>query len=163
MVSGRLIYADKLITDLKEYVENIKNFRDDGKCFLTDENVLSIIEEQPTTFDVDKVVNEMKALQNIAQLERKTIANEEVEELCDVDDWYDSGYTTGYLNAQINTYQKAIDIVRKGGRDITNWCVDCPQATYSRQGRPYCKKEERHLDSFGYKPNWCPLKAGECQ
>ena len=53
---SRLIYADKLIEDLKEYVENIKNIRDDGKCFLTEENVLSIIKEQPTAYDVDKEV-----------------------------------------------------------------------------------------------------------
>ena len=57
---SRLIYADKLIEDLKEYVENIKNIRDDGKCFLTEENVLSIINEQPTAFDVDKVVEQLE-------------------------------------------------------------------------------------------------------
>ena len=56
---SRLIDADKLIEDLKEYVENIKNIRDDGKCFLTEENVLSIINEQPTAFDVDKVVKQL--------------------------------------------------------------------------------------------------------
>ena len=52
----RLIDADKLVVDLKEFVENIKNIRDDSKCFLTEENVLSIIEEQPTAYDVDKVL-----------------------------------------------------------------------------------------------------------
>ena len=56
---SRLIDADKLIEDLKEYVENIKNIRDDGKCFLTEENVLSIIKEQPTAFDIDKVVEQL--------------------------------------------------------------------------------------------------------
>ena len=61
---SRLIYADKLIEDLKEYVENIKNIRDDGKCFLTEENVLSIINEQPTAFDVDKVVEQIDDCQS---------------------------------------------------------------------------------------------------
>ena len=56
----RLVDADKLITDLKKYVENIKNIRDDGKCFLTEENVLNIIKEQPTAFDVDKVVEQLE-------------------------------------------------------------------------------------------------------
>jgi predicted RNA-binding protein with EMAP domain len=60
MVMSRLIDADKLIEDLKEYVENIKNIRDDGKCFLTEENVLSIIKEQPVAFDVDKVVEQLE-------------------------------------------------------------------------------------------------------
>ena len=56
----KLTDADKLITDLKEYVENIKNIRDDDKCFLTEENVLSIIKEQPTAYDVDKVVEQLE-------------------------------------------------------------------------------------------------------
>ena len=61
---SRLIDTDKLIEDLKEYVENIKNIRDDGKCFLTEENVLSIIKEQPTAYDVDKVVEQIDDCQS---------------------------------------------------------------------------------------------------
>lgn len=56
----RWIDANQLIADLKEYVENIKNIRDGGKCFLTEENVLSIIDEQPTIFDVDKICERLQ-------------------------------------------------------------------------------------------------------
>ena len=61
---GRLIDTDKLITDLKEYVENIKNLRSDGKCFLTEENVLGIINKQPTAYNVDKVVEQLDDCQS---------------------------------------------------------------------------------------------------
>ena len=56
----RWIDANQLIADLKEFVENIKNIREDSKCFLTEENVLSIIDEQPTAYDVDKVMEQLK-------------------------------------------------------------------------------------------------------
>ena len=85
----KLIDTDKLIEDLKEYVENIKNIRDDGKCFLTEENVLSIIKEQPTAFDVDKVVEQLE---------------EEIKE-----NPYQSEYLAGLY--------KAIEIVKDGGID----------------------------------------------
>ena len=42
----RLIDADKLVNELKSYVSNIKNIRSDGNCFLTEENILSLIESQ---------------------------------------------------------------------------------------------------------------------
>ena len=56
----RWIDANQLIADLKEYVEKIKNIRDDDKCFLTEENVLSIIDEQSTIFDVDKICEQLQ-------------------------------------------------------------------------------------------------------
>lgn len=56
----RWIDANQLIVDLKEWVKNIKSIRDDGKCFLTEENVLSIIDEQPTAFDVNKVCEQLQ-------------------------------------------------------------------------------------------------------
>lgn len=42
----KLIDANELIEDLHQYVENIKGIRDDGKCFLTEENVLYLINRQ---------------------------------------------------------------------------------------------------------------------
>ena len=56
-------------------------------------------------------------------------------------------------------HEKDFERVRKGELDV-DMCIDCNNAEYSNQGRPYCMKEERHLDSFSYKPDWCPLKAG---
>ena len=54
-----------------------------------------------------------------------------------------------------------MDKVNKDATSITNidMCLDCPKAGYSNQGRPYCTKVKRHLDSFSYKPIWCPLKT----
>lgn len=40
---------------------------------------------------------------------------------------------------------------------MPDMCINCPMTTYSDQGRPFCKVARRHLDSFCYKPDWCPL------
>ena len=45
-----------------------------------------------------------------------------------------------------------------GETDI-GMCLDCSMSGYSNQGRPYCTKEKRHLDSFSYIPDWCLLKT----
>lgn len=56
-----------------------------------------------------------------------------------------------------------MDKVNEDATDITNidMCLDCPLSGYSNQGRPYCTKEKRHLDSFSYIPDWCPLKISD--
>ena len=93
----RLIDADKLIEDLKEYAENIKNIRDDGKCFLTEENVLSIIKEQPTAYDVDKVV----------------------EQIDDCQSYYVGRSNSIYKKCTVEL-EKVLEIVKAGGRDERN-------------------------------------------
>ena len=94
----RLIDADKLIEDLKEYAENIKNIRDDGKCFLTEENVLSIIKEQPTAFVLDKVIQKLELL--IMDEECKLIGS--------------SKHAFKETLKKRECYKKAIDIVKVG-------------------------------------------------
>ena len=37
---------DELSANLRQYVRNIKTIRSDNKCFLTEENVLNLINEQ---------------------------------------------------------------------------------------------------------------------
>ena len=74
----RLIDADKLVVDLKEFVENIKNIREDSKCFLTEENVLSIIDEQPTAYDVDKVISNIWDKSELIHI--KHTHNDEIED-----------------------------------------------------------------------------------
>lgn len=74
----RLIDADKLVVDLKEFVENIKNIREDSKCFLTEENVLSIIDEQPTAYDVDKVISNIWDRSELIHI--KHTHNDEIED-----------------------------------------------------------------------------------
>lgn len=44
----RLIDADKLVGEVKLYVANIKSIRSDSNCFLTEDNVLSLINSQDT-------------------------------------------------------------------------------------------------------------------
>ena len=105
---SRLIDADELLKEFNPNGEPIDPI-----------TVRMRIVQAPTIFDVDKVIKELKLLQENARLERKRkiIANEEVEELCDCDDWYDDGYTTGYLNAQINTYQEIIEIIKANRKE----------------------------------------------
>ena len=43
-------------------------------------------------------------------------------------------------------------------KHMPDMCISCPISDYSIQGRPYCKANKRHLDSFCYKPEWCPLE-----
>lgn len=78
-MAKRWIDADQLIVDLKEWVENIKNIRDDGKCFLTEENVLSIIDEQPTAYDVEKVREQLEELRVNAFNDEVMIINDAIE------------------------------------------------------------------------------------
>ena len=42
----KLIDANELIKDLKLWVENIRNIRDDDKVFFTEENILDLINRQ---------------------------------------------------------------------------------------------------------------------
>lgn len=42
----KLIDANELIKDLKEWAESIRNIRDDNKVFFTEENVLDLINRQ---------------------------------------------------------------------------------------------------------------------
>lgn len=99
----RLVDADKLIEDIKEYVENIKTIRDDGKCFLTEENVLSIIEEEPVAFDVDKVMEQLEELRDKANLDMLKNMNEPIP--------YSS------TSNRMFAYDKAIEVVKAGGID----------------------------------------------
>ena len=47
------------------------------------------------------------------------------------------------------------------GKTDINMCLDCPMSGYSNQGRPYCIKEKRHLDSFSYIPIWSMIKTND--
>ena len=42
----KLIDANELIKDLKEWAENIRNIRNDDKVFFTEENILDLINKQ---------------------------------------------------------------------------------------------------------------------
>ena len=42
--------------------------------------------------------------------------------------------------------------------DMPTKCIECPVSGYDKKGLPCCRKEMKHLDTFMYKPSWCPLK-----
>jgi len=44
----RTIDADLFKNNVKAWAENIRDFRSDNKCFFTEENVLKMIDDQPT-------------------------------------------------------------------------------------------------------------------
>ena len=52
---SRLIDADKLIDKLKEYTRT-NNCEFNGAC----RSIIEVVKEQPTEFDVDKVVSELE-------------------------------------------------------------------------------------------------------
>lgn len=117
--------------ELLSYVDRVKNCGLGKKKSI--EYITKYISNMTTAFDVDKDVVQLEALDNA-----------EV-------DYYSSNDVIDRIDA--------IDIVKEGGIDV-DMCINCTKSKYSNQGRPYCAKEERHLDSFSYKPDWCPLKAG---
>ena len=91
----RLIDADKL----KEVIEKGKD-DNDYTCRLCMESTKEIIDEQPTVFDVDKVVEQLEELKMRYFL---TIANTG-----------DTDKDCAYKNIA-NTIDKAVEIMKSGG------------------------------------------------
>lgn len=104
---GRLIDADKLMLHLNDYALQEAPFgRNDSKnqkeIYETIKECMKAVEEQPTAFDVAKVVRELKKLKMRYFM---TIAN-----TGDADKDY------VYLNIA-NAIDRAIEIVKRGGVD----------------------------------------------
>lgn len=89
----RLINADKL----KEAIEEEKD-DNDYMCRLCLESIKEIIDEQPTAFDVDKVVEQLEKLADEA--------NDKILEAGGIQIYYD-----GYEDAM----RTAVEIVKGGG------------------------------------------------
>ena len=154
---SRLIDADKLISDIEklnlELFEEFK-YADSGGMKITSnaqmyiicESVLPRIKEQPTAFDIDDILRQCK--DKAIQLMNKQYNEDEYH-------MFSKGVQAMYLGLEKiikeNKIYSEIDV---------DMCINCTKSKYSNQGRPYCAKEERHLDSFNYKPDWCPLKEG---
>ena len=99
---GRLIDADKLMLHLNDYALQEAPFgRNDSKnqkeIYETIKECMKAVEEQPTAFDVEKVIEQLNEL-----LEEKTTDSG--------DDWYTA-----------ECLSKAIEIVKRGGRDEDYW------------------------------------------
>lgn len=92
---GRLIDADKLMLHLNDYALQEAPFgRNDSKnqkeIYETIKECMKAVEEQPTAFDVEEVIEQLKALPR--------------------------GSTWNHNSDNINL-DKAIEIVKRGGRD----------------------------------------------
>lgn len=59
------------------------------------------------------------------------------EELCDVEDWYDSGYIDGQLSA----HEKCMDIIRSHMDDVPK-CGECSRRNFYMQGYEDGKKDD---------------------
>ena len=101
---GRLIDADKLILHLNDYALQEATFMKGGYSGKYDaiQECMKAVEEQPTAFDVEKVVREIRDLKLSYYM---TIAN-----TGDADKDY------VYLNVA-NAIDTAIEIVKRGGRN----------------------------------------------
>lgn len=105
---SRLIDADKLLECVEESMLN--NTHRNGNaalCHVSEHrHFMETIVEQPTAFDVEKVVRELRDLKMHYYL---TIANTG-----------DADKDCAYLNIA-NAIDKAIEIVKRGGRDEDYW------------------------------------------
>ena len=103
---SRLIDADNLEEAIKEY---FKKHITDNSCMVDgvdcSADICRFVKEQPTAFDVEKVVRELGELKMRYYL---TIAN--------TGDAYND---CAYMNIA-NTIDNTIDIVKRGGRDEQN-------------------------------------------
>lgn len=41
--------------------------------------------------------------------------------------------------------------------DMPDMCINCNRSGY-KNGIPYCIEKKKELDTFCYKPKWCPIK-----
>lgn len=93
----KLIDADALI----EFIDP-EHLRHPGELTFSEEDVVNMLREQPTAFDVEKVVRELRDLKMHYFL---TLANTG-----------DADKDCAYLNTA-NAIDKAIEIVKRGGID----------------------------------------------
>lgn len=109
---SRLIDADKLILHLNDYALQEAPFgRNDGKnqkeIYDTIQECMKAVEEQPTAFDVEKVIEEFENLREV----ELHMCDELV--VGDADAQYNDGVSQGRYEAFI----EAIEIVKRGRRD----------------------------------------------
>ena len=131
----RLIDADKLKDTLLEY------------DYTTEHNqIFRYINEQPTAYDIDKVVEELE--------DRVNEANNNC--LCEM---HENGHTLDFENenGRIKGLKEAIEIVKQGGvsDDVCEW-----KLTDTRKVMPYktsCGNEDLYDNSYKYCP-YCGKK-----
>lgn len=117
----RLIDADLLMRKCEKWLKP-KAPDEDEMVSLEDiaVSMLMEIEEQPTAYDVEKVIHELQNLRmDIFEKVKKGYPTETIE------DYFNCGEMAGKSNA----YRDAIEIVKRGGRmknkEQTNACYGC--------------------------------------
>ena len=100
---GRLIDADVLLEAMEEYIEydTFDNYKEEPIINISFETLEEIVEEQPTVYDVEKVVAELEEHLLVVELEDEHIVPEsDVEE---------------YFELNVIAMNDAIEIVKRGG------------------------------------------------
>lgn len=106
---GRLIDADKLILHLNDYALQEAPFgrNDSGnqkEIYETIQEFMKAVEEQPTAFDVEKVLEQLEEEREQSYEDFESYAEEH-----GVDNDYEDWFFLGLV--------RAIEIVKRGGRD----------------------------------------------
>lgn len=103
---GRLIDADKLLETLQDLEPHCENY-EYGMLNTMRYYMTKIINDEPTAFDTDKVVDQLESELRLADKEKERCARENPLQ-------FDSakGYAMGLSNA--------IEIVKAGGSDAEN-------------------------------------------
>ena len=101
---GRLIDADKLYDDLADKLKWLMGYGDDVYLSVGDD-IRCAVANQPTAYDLDKVVEQLEELKSLVPVNRilDDIVNEKPKEL-----------------GMLISYRKAIEIVKAGGKDAEN-------------------------------------------
>lgn len=101
---GRLIDANKLIIHLADYQLSVAPYDGDSTEYHTIQNCIEAVQDQPTAYDVDKVVEELENQAKQYNRRAMELVNKSTE--------------AGIHNkGKACSYEHAIDIVKRGGRD----------------------------------------------
>jgi hypothetical protein len=106
---GRLIESDKLKADLEKAI--LENGDMDCLDFL---RIASLIDAQPTAYDVDEVVEQLEK-------EKQTSTSAKAEAIIGM-----CGASANYYGGEECAYQRAIEIVKGGG--VADPCAECIEA-----------------------------------
>ena len=139
----RLIDADVLIEEMKKTETEYENAMTCPSWW----SAFNVISEQPTAYDIDKVVKELEQKKEEVQRMRNTCVALSDLEVCDIENV---------------TYERAIEIVKQGGvsDDVCEWKVKsnyyvtkCSHDTDVMYGLkqdfkfcPYCGKKIKLVD-----------------
>lgn len=107
----RLIDADELILHLNDYALQEAPFRgESADTYNAIENCIEAVEEQPTAYDVDKVINELESNSFI------TVKNKEVQKRKDIPSYIS-------VEKEVVLLRDAIEIVKQGviSDDVCEW------------------------------------------